>query len=63
MFGLEFGILGLIALALVVWAFVSIIQSDASTMAKVVWVLVILLFPPLGWIAWLLFGPKTARRA
>jgi hypothetical protein len=60
--GLEFGLLGLIGLILVIWAFVSIIQSDASTLGKVIWIVVILLFPFLGWIVWLLFGPKSAAR-
>ena len=33
-------------------------QSGASTGVKVVWVVVLLVFPFVGFIAWLLFGPK-----
>lgn len=34
------------------------LTSAASTGAKVVWTLVILILPVLGFLAWLLFGPK-----
>lgn len=52
------GILGLIILILDIWAIVKIIGSGASTVSKVIWILVILLLPVLGLIVWLLFGPK-----
>ena len=52
------GLLGLIILILDVWAIVKTIGSAASTSAKVLWVVVILLLPILGFILWLLFGPK-----
>jgi Phospholipase_D-nuclease N-terminal len=57
----EYGIGALILLALDIWAIVSVIGSNASTLAKVVWVLVILVLPLLGFIAWLIFGPRAAR--
>ena len=56
---MEFGLLGLIILALDVWAIVSIIQSSASTGAKVLWTLLILILPVLGFIIWLLAGPRS----
>lgn len=56
------GIGGLIVLALDIWAIVSVVGSTASTGRKVVWVLVILFLPILGFIAWLLFGPRAAPR-
>jgi len=37
---------------------VKTVQSTASTGAKVVWVVVILLLPVLGLLLWFLFGPK-----
>lgn len=52
------GILGLIILILDVWAIVKTIGSGATTGAKVVWIVVILVLPLLGFILWLLFGPK-----
>jgi hypothetical protein len=56
------GIGGFILLVLSVWAIVSVVSSHASTGGKVVWVLVLLFLPVVGFIAWLLFGPRAARR-
>ena len=57
--GFEFGgIIGLIILALDIWAIVKIVQSSASTSAKVIWLLIILILPVIGLILWLLAGPK-----
>ncbi len=50
---------GLIVLALDIWALVSVIGSTESTGKKVLWVLGILLLPVLGFIAWLIFGPRA----
>lgn len=52
------GLLGLIILIADIWAIVKIIQSGASTGAKVLWILLILLLPLLGLIIWLLAGPR-----
>jgi hypothetical protein len=55
------GIGGLILLALDIWAIISVVGSRAGTGTKVIWVLVILFLPLLGFIAWLLFGPRAPR--
>lgn len=52
------GLLGLLHLIVVVYAFIKIVQSDAGTLAKVLWVVLILLLPVIGLIIWLLFGPS-----
>lgn len=52
------GLFGLIILILDIWAIVRIVQSGASTGAKVFWVVLILLLPMLGLIIWLIAGPK-----
>lgn len=52
------GLLGLIILILDVWAIIRILGSGASTGAKVLWIVIILLLPVLGLILWLLFGPR-----
>jgi hypothetical protein len=52
------GLLGLIHLVIVIYALVKIVQSGASTGAKVLWIVVVLVLPILGLILWLLFGPK-----
>jgi len=61
MFGLEIGFFGLILLILVLWAGFHIIQSNISPFGKAIWIVVLLLLPFLGWLAWLFFGPRAAR--
>lgn len=57
------GLLGLIILALDIWAIVNVVQSGISTGGKVLWILGILLFPVIGFLCWLLFGPRSSVRA
>lgn len=52
------GLLGLIILALDIWAIIKIFDSGASTGTKVLWIVVILLLPLLGLVIWWLLGPK-----
>ncbi len=57
--GLEVGgFLGLLILIANVYAIVKIVQSGASTGAKVIWIVLILLLPILGLIIWFFAGPK-----
>lgn len=56
------GIGGFIILALDIWAIISIIGSNETTGKKVIWTLAVLLLPILGFIAWLLFGPRSKLR-
>lgn len=55
------GLFGLILLVLDVWAIVSIVGSGASTGKKVLWVLLVLIFPLVGFIIWLIAGPRSPR--
>ena len=55
------GLGGLIVLIADVWAIVNIFQSSADTGSKVLWTVVVILLPVLGFILWFIFGPKTAR--
>jgi len=50
-------ILGLIVLVLDIFAILKIAQSSASTGAKALWIVIILLLPLLGLIIWFLAGP------
>jgi hypothetical protein len=52
------GIIGLLILAADIWAIINIFQSGTSTGAKVLWILAILLLPILGFIIWLVAGPR-----
>lgn len=55
------GLGGLIVLVLNIWAFVSIIGARISIFAKVLWCLLVLLLPILGFIIWLIAGPRAAQ--
>ncbi|MCK0168233.1 PLD nuclease N-terminal domain-containing protein [Jannaschia sp. S6380] len=55
---MEYGIIGLLILAANIYAIYHVITSGASTMAKVLWTLGILIFPVLGVIAWFIAGSK-----
>lgn len=57
------GLLGLIVLIADVWAIVHVLGSRHSVGAKVLWTVLILIFPALGFLIWLLAGPRTARGA
>ena len=52
------GVLGLIVLILNVLAIVKVMNSGTSTGGKVIWIVIILLLPVVGLIAWYLAGPK-----
>jgi Phospholipase_D-nuclease N-terminal len=52
---------GLIVLVADIWAIVNIFQSGATTGAKVLWTLLVILLPVLGFIIWFFAGPKSVR--
>ena len=55
------GIIGLIILALDIWAIINVIQSSNSTGSKILWVLLILVLPVVGLIIWFFAGPRGGR--
>jgi hypothetical protein len=55
------GILGLIVLVLDIFAIIKIVNSRESTGIKAVWVLIVLLLPVLGLIAWFIAGPGDKK--
>lgn len=57
------GILGILLLALSIWAIISIIGSSATTGKKVLWILLILVLPLVGFIIWFFAGPRSAHRS
>ena len=59
MMGLEFGgLFGLLILAADVWAIINIFQSNVSTGKKVAWIVGVVAFPLIGFLFWLLAGPR-----
>ena len=59
---LEF-IFGLIVLGLDIWAIVNVIGSSVSTGAKILWALLIIILPVVGFIIWFFAGPRSGTRA
>ena len=52
------GLVGLIILALDIWAIINVLKSGAEVGMKIIWVLLILLLPVLGLIIWAISGPR-----
>lgn len=59
MFGMG-GIGGLILLGLDIWAIISVLGSTASSGRKALWVLLIVVLPLLGFLIWLVAGPRSS---
>jgi hypothetical protein len=55
------GLFGLVVLIADVWAIVNVFQSSADTGGKVLWTVLIIILPVLGFILWYFLGPKTRR--
>jgi hypothetical protein len=52
---------GLVVLIADIWAIVNILQSAADTAKKVVWTVVVIVLPVLGFILWFFLGPRTGK--
>ncbi len=52
---------GFIVLIADVWAIVNILQSGGSTADKVLWTVIVIVLPILGFILWFFLGPRTRR--
>ncbi len=52
------GLWGFLILIADIWAIVSTLQSNISTGRKVIWIVLILFLPLLGFLLWLLVGPR-----
>ncbi|MGA8136734.1 MULTISPECIES: PLDc N-terminal domain-containing protein [Pseudomonas] len=56
------GLIGLIILALDIWAILNVLKSPAETGMKILWILLIILLPVLGLIIWAIAGPRGNLR-
>lgn len=52
------GLIGLIILALDIWAIIHVLKSPVETGIKILWILLIALLPVLGLIIWAITGPR-----
>jgi len=58
----DLGIWGIIHLALVIYAALQIFNSSADTVKKIIWVLIVAIFPLVGLIVWFFIGPGTPKK-
>ena len=56
------GIFGLLVLIADIYAIVKIVQSRAQPGPKIIWILVVLVFPIVGVAVWFFAGPGAKRR-
>ena len=55
---MEYGFFGVLLLAANVYALIQVFSSGTSAIAKVLWTLLILLLPVVGFIVWFFVGPR-----
>lgn len=58
---MEFGLLGIIILIADIYAIYHVLTSGSSGLAKILWTIGILVFPVVGFIVWLVAGPRGGR--
>ncbi len=54
-----YDLIGIITLLLVIWALIGILQSGAPPVEKLIWVIIILVIPLVGFLLWYLIGPGS----
>lgn len=55
------GLLGLIVLVLDIWAVVNVVTSNKGVGTKVLWTLLVIILPIIGFIIWLIVGPRANK--
>jgi hypothetical protein len=58
----DLGFLGIIHLALVVYAALQIFNSSADIAKKILWIVIVAVFPLIGLIVWFFIGPGTPKK-
>lgn len=58
---MEYGLIGLVILALDIWALLSVWNSGATTGVKIAWTIGIIIFPLIGLLVWFFAGPRGNR--
>jgi uncharacterized BrkB/YihY/UPF0761 family membrane protein len=59
--GYQGGLGSLVVLIADIWALINIFQSSADTGTKLLWTVIVILLPVLGFICWYFWGPKTGK--
>lgn len=60
-FNNNIGLWGLLVLIADIWAIVSVASSSATTGKKVLWILLILILPVVGFALWFFLGPRASK--
>lgn len=55
---MEYGLLGLVIMLADLYAIYQVLTSRASTLAKIIWTIVIIALPVLGLLIWFFAGPR-----
>ncbi len=55
------GPLGLLVLIFDIYAILNVARSQASSLVRVLWIAFILIAPIIGFIVWLVIGPREER--
>lgn len=58
---MEYGLFGLVILALDIWGIINVLGSGASTGSKLLWILLIVILPVVGLIIWFMAGPRGTK--
>jgi len=53
------GLLGIVILICVIYAIIKTAQSRVTGTTKLIWILVLLFLPVIGFILWLFLGPRS----
>lgn len=52
-----YDLIGIITLLLTIWALIGILTSGVQPLEKLIWVLVVIIMPIVGFVLWYLIGP------
>ena len=58
----DLGIWGILHLCIVIYASIQIWNSSADQAKKLIWILVVAIFPLVGLIVWFFAGPGTPKK-
>lgn len=58
---MELGLGRLIVLTLDIWAILNVVGSTKETLGKVLWILLIVVLPVVGFLIWLVASPRKTN--
>jgi len=56
-----YDVAGVLVLLLDIWALISILQGGGTPVEKLIWIIIILAMPLIGFVLWYLIGPGSKR--